>query len=174
MNDVVDIELMQKKVVALQDALLQMPQAEIITTHNFLPGVYERTIRIPPWTVLTGAEHKTDYHVRVTKGTIAVNTEDGVKVVTGPCDFPAKAGMQRAGRVFHEEVIWTDIYQNPDNCTKVEVLEERLYVVPECGLGENRQLALKNEKLNVTGFLGTFDMPQPATNDAEVKLLVEN
>ena len=174
MSDLVDIELMQKKVTALQDALLEMPQAEIVTTHNFLPGLYERTIRIPPWTVLTGAAHKTDYHVRVDKGVIAVNTEDGVKVVTGPCDFPAKAGMQRAGRVFAEEVVWTDIYQNPDNCTDIAILEERLYVVPECGLGENRQLALKNAGANVTGFLGTFDMPEPATNDAEVKLLIEN
>jgi hypothetical protein len=174
MSEVVDIELMQKKVTALQNALLEMPQAEIITTHKFLPGVYERTICIPPWTVLTGAAHKTDYHVRVDKGTIAVNTEDGVKVVTGPCDFPAKAGMQRAGRVFADEVVWTDIYENPDNCTDIATLEDRLYVVPECGLGENRQLALKNETSKITGFLGTFDMPQPATNDAEVKLLVEN
>jgi len=174
MSDLVDMELMQKKVTALQDALLEMPQAEIVTTHTFLPGLYERTIHIPPWTVLTGAAHKTDYHVRVDKGVIAVNTEDGVKVVTGPCNFPAKAGMQRAGRVFAEEVIWTDIYQNLDNCTDIAILEDRLYVVPECGLGENRQLALRNAKSNVTGVLGMLDMPTLATNDADIKLLIEN
>ena len=66
-------------------------------------------------TVLTGAEHKTPYHVRVEKGTIAVNTDDGIKVFTGPCDFPAKAGMQRAGRVFEDEVVWVDVYDNPDD-----------------------------------------------------------
>jgi hypothetical protein len=134
------------KVLALQKELLKMPQANIVTEHIFKPGIYERKITIPAWTVLTGAEHKTPYHVRVESGTIAVNTDDGVKVFTGPCDFPAKAGMQRAGRVFEDEVVWVDIYANPDDCKDIAVLEDRLYVVPECGLGANRvkQLATTN------------------------------
>ena len=129
---------MPEKVKALQDELLKMPQADIITTHTFLPGVYERAITIPAWTVLTGAEHKTPYRVRLEKGTIAVNTDDGVKVFTAPCEFEANAGMQRAGRVFDEEVVWVDVYDNPDNCTDLAILEDRLYVVPECGLADSR------------------------------------
>jgi hypothetical protein len=129
---------MPEKVTALQNELLKMPQADIITTHTFLPGVYERAITIPAWVVLTGAEHKTPYRVRLEKGTIAVNTDDGVKVFTAPCEFEAKAGMQRAGRVFDEEVVWVDVYDNPDDCTDLAVLEDRLYVVPECGLADSR------------------------------------
>jgi hypothetical protein len=72
------------------------------------------------------------------KGTIAVNTEDGVKTFTGPFEFAACAGLQRAGRVFEEEVIWVDIYDNPDNCKDILKLEDRLYVVPEHGLGDSR------------------------------------
>lgn len=134
----------QEKVVALQDELLKMPQADIVTQHKFYPGVYERTIIVPPWTVLTGAEHKTAYKVRLEKGTIAVNVDSEIRVLTAPMEFDAPAGVQRVGRVFEEEVIWTDIYENPDNCTDVEVLENRLYVVPECGLGENRVAKLKH------------------------------
>jgi hypothetical protein len=63
------------KVVALQEQLLKLPQANIVTLHSFRAGFYERTIVIPPWTVLTGAEHKTAYQVRIDKGTIAVNVE---------------------------------------------------------------------------------------------------
>jgi hypothetical protein len=129
---------MVDKVRALEKELLKMPQADIVTEHLFMDGIYERKITIPPWTVLTGAEHKSDYHVRLEKGTIAVNTDDGVKVLTAPCDFPAKAGMQRAGRVFEDEVVWVDIYDNPDNCTDMAVLEDKLYVVPECGLADSR------------------------------------
>ena len=129
---------MSGKVQALEAELLKMPQADIITEHTFMPGVYERKITIPAWTVLTGAAHKTDYHVRLEKGTIAVNTDDGVKVFTAPFDFPAKAGMQRAGRVFDEEVVWVDVYDNLDNCTDLAVLEDRLYVVPDCGLADSR------------------------------------
>jgi hypothetical protein len=122
----------------LQNALLTMPQAGIVTEHTFLPGVYERKITVPAWTVLTGAEHKTDYKIRLEKGTIAVNVEDAVKILTAPMEFEAKAGAQRVGRVFEEEVVWVDVYENPDNCQDLEVIEDRLYVVPDCGLGENR------------------------------------
>jgi hypothetical protein len=127
-----------EKVTALQNELLKMPQANIVTTHTFLPGVYERAVTIPAWTVLTGAEHKTSYRVRLEKGTIAVNTDNGVKVLIAPCEFEVSAGMQRAGRVYDEEVIWVDVYDNPDNCTDFAILEDRLYVVPECGLADSR------------------------------------
>ena len=145
-TQIVTPELMRQKVVALQDELLQMPQADIVTTHTFLPGVYERKITVPPWTVLTGAAHKTGYRVRLEKGTIAVNRETEVVLLVAPYEFDAKAGEQRAGRVFDEEVVWVDIYDNPDNCQDLETLEERLYVVPECGLGDARKrLALTNK-----------------------------
>ena len=143
---VVTPELMRQKVVVLQDELLQMPQAEIVTTHTFLPGVYERKITVPPWTVLTGAAHKTGYRVRLEKGKIAVNIDTDVVILNAPCEFDAKAGEQRAGRVFENEVVWVDIYDNPDDCQDLDLLEERLYVVPECGLGDARKrLALTNE-----------------------------
>ena len=133
----------------LQYELLKMPQADIVTDHTFLPGVYERKITIPPWTVLTGAEHKTDYKIRLEKGTIAVNVEDTVKIMTAPMEFEAKAGAQRVGRVFEEEVVWVDVYENSDNCQDLAIIEERLYVVPDCGLGENRvSLQIKNAEKN--------------------------
>lgn len=125
----------------LENALLQMPQADIVTRHAFYPGRYERTIIIPPWTVLTGAEHRTPYRVRIEKGCIAVNTDDGIKVLSAPVEFQAPAGVKRVGRVFEDEVIWVDIYDNPDDCTDIPTLEERLYVIPDCGLGENRVMA---------------------------------
>lgn len=158
---------MTDKVLALQNELLKMPQANIVTEHIFKPGVYERKITIPAWTVLTGAEHKTPYHVRVEKGTIAVNTDDGVKVFTGPCDFPAKAGMQRAGRVFEEEVVWVDVYDNPDDCIDLAVLEDRLYVVPECGLADSRT-DVQKATIAYRAFLYKLGM-----NDSEVNEVFE-
>lgn len=126
------------KVRALELKLFGMPQADIVTTHTFLPGVYERKIVVPPWTVLTGAEHKVPYTVRLESGTIAVTTDEGVKVLTGPCEFKAPAGIQRAGQVFDDEVVWVDVYDNPNDCRNLDELENRLYVVPEYGLADNR------------------------------------
>lgn len=148
-----------KSVVALEKELLKLPQADIVTEHLFMDGIYERKITIPAWTVLTGAEHKSDYRVRLEKGTIAVNTDDGVKVLTAPCEFPAKAGMQRAGRVFEDEVVWVDIYDNPDNCTDITVLEDRLYVVPECGLADSRT-EIQKAKIDYGAFLYQIGMTQ--------------
>jgi hypothetical protein len=136
-------ELMRQEVVKLQNALLEMPQAKIVTLHKFLPGIYERTIIVPPFTVLTGAAHRTAYRVRLEAGVIAVNTDDGIKVLIAPCEFEAPAGFQRAGRVYEEKVVWTDIYENPDNCRNIDELEARLYEVPEFGLGDNRKGELK-------------------------------
>lgn len=147
------------KVLALQDELFKLPQADIVTEHTFLPKVYERKITIPPWVVLTGAEHKTPYRVRLEKGTIAVNTEDGVKVLTGPCEFEAAAGMQRAGRVFKDEVVWVDVYDNPDNCTDIAALEDRLYAVPECGLGDSRTM-IQKAQIDYGAFLHQLGMTQ--------------
>lgn len=151
------------KVVALQNELFKLPQANIVTEHVFTPGKYERRITIPAWTVLTGAEHKTPYHVRLEKGTIAVNTDDGVKVLTAPVDFPAKAGMQRAGRVFENEVVWVDVYDNPDDCTDLQVLENRLYVVPECGLADSRT-AVQKAQIDYGAFLHQIGMTQDEMN----------
>lgn len=125
---------------ALEELLLSMPQADIKTTHTFFPGIYERKIVIPPWTVLTGAQHLTDYRVRVEEGTIAVNTDDGIVVLTAPAEFHVKAGIKRVGSVFEEQVVWVDIYDNPDNCKDLNVLEERLYGGGGEVLGENRLL----------------------------------
>jgi hypothetical protein len=69
-------------------------------------------------------------------------------------EFDACAGEQRVGRVFDEEVVWVDIYENLDDCTDIPTLEDRLYVVPECGLLDNRQkliAAKKQEQLMVQG-----------------------
>lgn len=137
-SNALSANIQKAQIEHLQDELLKMPQADIITEHYFEDGVYERTIIVPPWTVLTGAPHKTKYKVRLEKGTIAVNVGTEVKVLTAPMEFEAEAGEQRVGRVFEEEVIWTDIYENEDNCKDIETLEDRLYIVPECGLGANR------------------------------------
>jgi hypothetical protein len=155
-----------QKIEALQENLLQMPQADIVTTHTFKPNLYERAIRIPAWTVLTGAEHKTNYKIRLEKGTIAVNVGDEVKIMTAPCEFEAKAGAQRVGRVFDEEVIWVDIYNNPDNCKDIAVLEERLYVVPACGLGENRvALMIQNAQNDYNLFVSQLGLDQAQINE---------
>jgi hypothetical protein len=162
---------MKAKVVALQEQLLRLPQADIVTMHSFRPGFYERTIVIPPWTVLTGAEHKTAYQVRIGKGTIAVNVDNGgVKVMSAPALFDVGAGLQRAGHTFEEETIWTDIYPNPDNCRNIDELERRLYITPDIGLSDN---IAQRERVRMIEDYGTF-LTQIGMSQPDMDKIVEN
>ena len=137
---------LKEKVERLQEALLQMPQADVKFLHDFEPGKYIRTMIAPPWSVIVGAEHKTPYKVILKKGTIAVNIGDEIKVLTAPMEFDAPAGIKRVGRVFDEELIWIDVYDNLDDCKDILAIEDRLYVIPECGLMSNRVLEHKTEQ----------------------------
>jgi hypothetical protein len=129
---------LREKVERLQEELLKMPQADVQYLHSFEPGKYIRTMIAPPWTVIVGAEHKTPYKVRLEKGSIAVNIDEEIHFLTAPLEMDAPAGIKRVGQVFEEELVWVDIYENPDDCTDIATIEERLYVIPECGLMSNR------------------------------------
>ena len=129
---------LREKVERLQEELLKMPQADVQYLHSFEPGKYIRTMIAPPWTVIVGAEHKTPYKVRLEKGAIAVNIDEEIHFLTAPLEMDAPAGIKRVGQVFEEELVWIDIYENPDDCTDIATIEERLYVIPECGLMSNR------------------------------------
>jgi hypothetical protein len=136
--NIAPVDPIKERIQVVQEQLLKMPQADIVTLHNFLPGTYERTMKTPASCMIVGAAHKTPYRVRLEQGTITVNIGNDVKTLTAPCEFDAPAGEQRVGFA-HDEVIWVDIYENSDNCTNIDVLEERLYVVPECGLYDYRK-----------------------------------
>lgn len=125
-------------VQAFENELLKLPQIDLCTEHIFNDGEYIRRITIPPNTALTGAAHKTGYHVRLVSGRIIVTTDKGVKEFVAPCEFDAPAGTKRAGYTMDEGAVWEDVYHNPDNCTDLAALEERLYIVPEVGMQATR------------------------------------
>lgn len=151
----------------LERYLLTLPQPDIQTIHTFLPGIYERKIIIPPWTVLTGAQHKTDYTVRLEAGTIAVNTDDGMTILRAPEEFKAKAGMKRVGRVFDSQVIWVDVYENTNELRNIDELDEMLYVVPEIGMG-HKNLLMDRDRKDYKLFL-----EQLGTTDSALQEIVQ-
>ena len=140
---------LQRKIDVLQDELLKMPQADIKTIHSFEDGKYIRKMIAPPWSVIIGAEHKSPYKVRLEKGTISVNLGDEIHTLTAPMEFDAPAGARRVGRVFEDELEWVDIYDNPDNCTDIDEIEDRLYVIPECGMLDKRLALAHNNGVRI-------------------------
>ena len=167
-GDLSDKSNIQENILLIERELLKMDQADIKTEHIFIDGIYERKITIPPYTLLTGAEHKTDYKIRLEEGTICVNTDDGVMVLTAPCEIEAKSGSKRIGQVYGDKVVWVDIYENLDNEKDLSIIEKRLYVIPECGLGDTRIRKIESAKNDFKLFLSQINMSLEEVNSIVV------
>ena len=120
-----DIVEHRAAIVELENQLLQLPQVEIIPRHYFMGGLYAREIIIPAGVCLTGHIHLED-HLNFVTGDISVETEEGMKRITGvQLVIPSKKGIKRAGYT-HEPTIWTTVHATPAT-TPEEA--ERLLVV---------------------------------------------
>tara|TARA_R110000796_G_scaffold124706_1_gene239193 strand:+ start:219 stop:671 length:453 start_codon:yes stop_codon:yes gene_type:complete len=95
------------KVLALEKAMLEQPQIEIVAVEYFCGGVYAREITIPKGTALVGEIHLKDQINVVSKGSIKVVTEDGEKIIRAPSTFISKAGVKRAGYAI-TDTVWTE------------------------------------------------------------------
>lgn len=103
--------------------MLREPQFVIEPAHYFADGIYAREIYIPKGVLLTGKIHRTRHLNIISKGRIAVVTEDGERVIEAPCTFVAEAGTKRAGLAL-EDTVWTTIHASKE--TDLGKLEDEL------------------------------------------------
>lgn len=111
---------------------IEQPQVPIVTRHFFTPGIYAREIVVPAGTVITGAEHRTDYIAVLSQGVVSVWQEDGEPpaLLRAPLTIVSKVGARRMGLV-HEDMIWTDFFPNPTEDRDVDRIMARLVNWPE-------------------------------------------
>ncbi len=131
---------MRDKVVRLEAAMLTIEQAECPVRHYFAPGQYAREITIPKGIVLTGAIHKTDNLVILSKGRLQLVTEDGPVEICAPHTLVCKAGTKNAALAL-EDSVWTNFF--PTDETDTDKLVELLTESKACELlggCENKQL----------------------------------
>lgn len=84
--------------------------------HDFIPGVYARTMYLMKGTVLTGATHKQESFFVMRSGLLAVTTDSGERLL-GPGEMlKSSSGSKRAGLAF-TDVVLTEFMHNPDNLT---------------------------------------------------------
>jgi hypothetical protein len=137
-------EALRARIYALEAALLEAPQTDCPVVHHYAPGVYVREMHVPPFTVLTGAVHKTEHLAMLVKGRIEVLTEDGLQVLEAPCTLLSRPGIKRVGRTFEEGAVWSTVHANPDDCRDMDVIVERLCTSKNSELLGNRLAALTN------------------------------
>lgn len=86
----------RQRVEQLQFEVSKLPQYEPQTKHTFHGGMYCREVWRPAGVLVIGKVHKKEHFYIVMYGTVRVTTDDGVKIITGPCILSSLPGTKRA------------------------------------------------------------------------------
>lgn len=104
----------------LQEAMLQMPQADLVTEHFFADGMYARVVRRTKGTLIVGKVHKREHFYIVTKGRVEVAAEEGTVVYEAGDVIVSKPGTKRAVLALEDSVCMTVHRTNKKNLEKIE------------------------------------------------------
>jgi hypothetical protein len=110
-------------VTDLAEALKTYPQEDLPVQHEFLDGVYMRTVFMKADTIIIGKIHKQEHVAIISKGAATVLTEHGVLKITAPYIFKSPPGARRA-LLIHEDMVWTTVHRSDH--TDLDRLEEQL------------------------------------------------
>ncbi len=113
----------RNEVSALAEELKTLPQIDLPVQHEFLDGVYMRTVFMPKDSIVIGKIHKQEHVAIISKGSATVLTEHGVIEIKAPFIFKSPPGARRALRI-HEDMVWTTIHRSDHK--DIESLEEQL------------------------------------------------
>jgi hypothetical protein len=113
----------RQNVTEFAESLLQYPQEELPVQHDFLDGVYMRTVFMKAGLIVVGKIHKQEHVALFSKGRATVLTEHGVNEIKATFIFKSPPGARRA-LVIHEDMVWTTVHRSDH--TDLEQLEEQL------------------------------------------------
>ena len=134
----------REKAERLEAAMLSLPQIECPVRHYFAPGLYAREISIPKDTILTGAVHRTDNLVVLSKGKLRLMVEDGSVEIEAPCTLTCKAGAKNAA-VALEDSVWTNFFATTETDLDKLVEELTFSKADELMGGKNNKQLLANK-----------------------------
>lgn len=107
----------------LATSLQEYPQEELPVHHEYLGGIYMRTVFMKAGLIVVGKIHKQEHVAIISKGDAWVMTEDGLLRVTAPYQIKSKPGARRALYIL-EDMVWTTVHRSDE--TDLEKLEEQL------------------------------------------------
>lgn len=108
----------------IEARMLSLPQANCATFHYFSNGIYIRELHMSVGTLAIGHEHIFSHLNIFIKGKLLLMQPDGAhKELIAPKTFVSPPGRKVVYVL--EDVIWQNVYPNPDNETDIEVLEDR-------------------------------------------------
>jgi hypothetical protein len=117
-------EIANHSVDDLVKVMLEMEQADCPVLHFFHEGIYIREVRFPAGVLAIGHIQRFPQMNVFIQGRVAMlNPDSTTTELAAPMTFVGSAG-RKVGYVL-EDVIWQNIYPNPDNEQDVEVLEAK-------------------------------------------------
>jgi len=94
MNDL-ELPVSREQVERLQAEMAVMPQVELVTEHQFSPGMYMRKVFRPAGALIVGKVHKKPHFFLCAKGTIIAWTEGGIKRLEAGDIIESQPGTKR-------------------------------------------------------------------------------
>jgi hypothetical protein len=108
----------------IEQKMLTLPQAECPVSHKFGEGIYIRELSMKAGTLAIGHEQRFKHFNVFLKGKVLMRNEDGsTTILEAPMTFFADGG-RKVGYVL-EDMVWQNIYPNPENETDIESLETK-------------------------------------------------
>jgi hypothetical protein len=129
-NDIVtlanDAESVNKRIDSLQAAMELLPEVECPLIHTFTPGLYTRSILMPPDTLIVSKIHKTRHPFIVSKGVAFVKVNgEGWQKIEAPFVGVTEPGTRRILYI-KEATIWSTCHVLAKEGETVEEIEERI------------------------------------------------
>ena len=114
------------KLALLTYRLSCLPQAQTPVEHEFRPGLYLRTMRIPARTLFLGRAHTAGHKCELLEGTLVHVTEHARRIVEAPFSLTSTPGYHM---VFYTltEVCGRTVHPNDEESREVEQLERQIF-----------------------------------------------
>ena len=121
------------KVETLENAMITSGDPRIVIgnsetfplKHSFSEGVYIREMFMPQGGLVIGKLYKISHTWFLLSGELEVATDEGTNYYVAPCYINAPEGTKRVLKSI-TDVIFVNVYPNPDNITDIEALEDML------------------------------------------------
>jgi len=120
------VETLENAMLASDDIRIAKGNSDMFPLkHSFSEGVYVREMFMPRGGLVIGKLYKISHTWFLLSGELEVATDEGTEYYIGPCYVNAPEGTKR---VLHavSDVIFVNVYPNPENITDTDKLEEIL------------------------------------------------
>ena len=120
------VETLENAMLASDDVRIAKGNSDMFPLkHSFSEGVYIREMFMPKGGLVIGKLYKISHTWFLLSGELEVATDEGNEYYIGPCYVNAPEGTKR---VLHavSDVIFVNVYPNPENITDTDKLEEIL------------------------------------------------